>query len=69
MLVCEVWTGMKYGRKSYTQVQFPNSVPVTTLLDRPSKFRRQVKQARLPTITAVALHYGVITTYSLQKVK
>ena len=37
------------------KVQFPNSVPVTTLLDRLSKFRRQVKQARLPTITAVAL--------------
>ena len=37
------------------EVQFPNSVPVTTLLDRPSKFRRQVKQACLPTITGVAL--------------
>ena len=33
-----------------TRVQFPNSVPVpvTVLLDRTSKFRRQVKQARLP---------------------
>ena len=30
------------------EVQFPNSVPVTILLDRTSKFRRQVKQARLP---------------------
>ena len=38
-----------------TVVQFPNSVPVTILLDCTSKFRRQVKQARLPTITAVAL--------------
>ena len=31
-----------------SKVQFPNSVPVTVLLDRTSKFRRLVKQARLP---------------------
>ena len=34
--------------KQLMKVQFPNSVPVTVLLDRTSKFRRQVKQARLP---------------------
>ena len=42
------WSVEYRSEYDLTLVQFPNSVPVTVLLDRTSKFRRQVKQARLP---------------------
>ena len=49
-LWANIWWKNSYilKRRRDIWVQFPNPVPVTILLDRTSKFRRQVKQARLP---------------------